>query len=212
MTKFTEFDPSTDVQYGEYSNKFISPADGIDPMQVQIPRLYMPFGLSGFEPDFGAKKWNIDFALKGWDQEDSPVKEFYHWIKRVEDAVLAHVSSLSKDIFNGQSKTVDELRGMFNSNLKESDGRYEPKFRVKVETYPDGNIKAPIFDENDVLAAGPGRQVSDKMYARESAIAIVELGSVYFMNKKLGMVWKLSQMKHYAPQRLKGFHFQIEEE
>jgi len=209
MKKFSDFNPETDLHYGEYNNKFISPRG--DPPQVQIPRLYMPFGLSGFEPNFGAKKWNIDFALKGWDEEDSQANKFYKWIKRVEDTVLEHVSSISKDIFNGKEMSVEELRGMFNSNLKEADSRYEPKFRVKVETYPDGNIKAPIFDENDAPASGPERHAEDKMYARESAIAIIEPGSVYFMNKKLGIVWKLVQMKHYAPQRLKGFHFQIKE-
>ena len=49
----------------------------------------------------------------------------------------------------GVHKTSEELRGMLNSNLKESQDGREPKFRAKVDTYPDGNIKVPIFDEDE---------------------------------------------------------------
>ena len=41
--------------------------------------------------------------------------------------------------------TKEELQPMFNSNIKESPGR-EPKFRVKVDTTVDDQIKASVFD------------------------------------------------------------------
>ena len=30
------------------------------PMRIQTPRMYMPFGVSGFVPQVGPTKWNLD--------------------------------------------------------------------------------------------------------------------------------------------------------
>ena len=98
--KFNEFNPVTDLKFKEYNNKFISLVSDVDEtIRVQIPRMYMPFGLSGFTPDMGATKWNIDFSLKGWDEEDNYVNTFYKWIKNVEDSVIEHISNKSCEIF-----------------------------------------------------------------------------------------------------------------
>jgi hypothetical protein len=49
--------------------------------------------------------------------------------------------------------------------------------------------------------------VKDKLYARNSGVAIVEMNSVYFLNRKFGVTWKLHQLMVYEPQQLKGFQF-----
>ena len=33
-----------------------------------------------------------------------------------------------------------------------------------------------------------------------------------FLNRMFGITWKVNQLKVYEPQRLKGFHFQLEED
>ena len=38
------------------------------PMRIQFPRLYMPFGVSGFTPEVGPTKYNVDLALKGHEE------------------------------------------------------------------------------------------------------------------------------------------------
>ena len=40
---------------------------------------------------------------------------------------------------------------------------------------------------------------------------MIELHSIYFMNKRFGLTWKMYQMKIFEPQRLKGFQFNDEE-
>ena len=47
------------------------------PLRIHFPRLYMPFGVSGFTPEVGPVKYNIDFALKGYDENGSYIKKFY---------------------------------------------------------------------------------------------------------------------------------------
>lgn len=171
---------------------------------MQIPRMYMPFGVYGFVPDVGATKWNIDFSMKGWEEENNYVKTFYESLRAVENKVIDSVTRQSECIFKNKH-TPEEVKAMFNSNIKESADR-EPKFRVKVDTNDDALIKAFVFDQ----AKNPITTVATNgLYARNSGIAIVELAGVYFLNKKFGLTWKLHQLQVFEPQQLKGFQFKL---
>lgn len=193
------------LQINEYNNRKIvlSTKQGT-PMRIQLPRMYMPFGVSGFTPEVGPTKYNIDFAIKGYDEEDSYMKKFYESLRKMEDKIIDAVVEQSEVIF-GSPMTKEELLPMFNSNVKEAQGR-EPKFRIKVDTTLEDEIKANVFDSDK----NPKKDaVTNGLYARNSGHAIVELGSVYFLNRKFGCTWKLHQLIVYEPQNLKGFQFII---
>ena len=124
--------------------------------------------------------------------------------RQIENKIIDAVVEQSEKIF-GKKMTLDEIQPMFNSNVKESPDR-EPKFRVKVDTDHNSMIKAAVYDANK----NPIKtEVSNGLYARNSGHSIVELNSVYFLNKKFGCTWKLNQLVVYEPQNLKGFQFQI---
>ena len=193
------------LQINEYNNRkiVISTKQGT-PLRVQLPRMYMPFGVSGFTPEVGATKYNIDFAVKGYDEEGSYIKNFYDSLRELEDKIIGAVVEQSEVIF-GKPMSKEELSPMFNSNIKESAGR-EPKFRIKVDTNVEDQIKASVFDSDK----NPKKdEVTNGLYARNSGHAIVELNSVYFLNKMFGCTWKLHQLVVYEPQNLKGFQFII---
>jgi hypothetical protein len=193
------------IQINEYNNRKIvlSTKQGT-PLRIQFPRMYMPFGVSGFTPEVGPTKYNIDFAVKGYDEEGSYMKKFYDSLKALENKIIDAVVEQSEVIF-GSPMSKEELLPMFNSNLKESPDR-EPKFRVKADTTMDDQLKANIFDADK----NPKRDdVVNGLYARNSGHAIVELNSVYFLNRKFGCTWKLHQLIVYEPQNLKGFQFKI---
>ena len=193
------------LQINEFNNRkiVISTKQGT-PLRVQFPRMYMPFGVSGFTPEVGQTKYNIDFAIKGYDEEDSYMKNFYDSVRKLEDQIIDSVVEQSEVIF-GAPMTKEQLLPMFNSNVKEAPGR-EPKFRVKVDTTMDDQIKPNVFDADK----NPLRDnATNGLYARNSGHAIVELNSVYFLNRKFGCTWKLHQLIVYEPQNLKGFQFVI---
>ena len=193
------------LQVNEYNNRKIvlSTKQGT-PMRIQLPRMYMPFGVSGFTPEVGPTKYNIDFAIKGYDEEDSYMKKFYDSLRKLEDKIIDAVVEQSEVIF-GNPMTKEELLPMFNSNVKESQDR-EPKLRIKVDTTLEDEIKANVFDSDK----NPKKdEVTNGLYARNSGHAIVELNSVYFLNRKFGCTWKLHQLIVYEPQNLKGFQFII---
>ena len=193
------------LQINAFNNRkiVISTKQGT-PLRVQFPRMYMPFGVSGFTPEVGQTKYNIDFAIKGYDEEDSYMKKFYDSVCKLEDQIIDSVVEQSEVIF-GAPMTKEQLLPMFNSNVKEAPGR-EPKFRVKVDTTMDDQIKQNVFDADK----NPLRDnATNGLYARNSGHAIVELNSVYFLNRKFGCTWKLHQLIVYEPQNLKGFQFVI---
>ena len=193
------------IQINEYNNRkiVISTKQGT-PFRVQLPRMYMPFGISGFVPEVGPTKYNVDFAIKGFDEKESYMKKFYESLRALENKIIDAVVEQSETIF-GTKMSMEEILPMFNSNVKESPDR-EPKFRVKVDTTIDDQIKVNVFDADK----NPKKdQVTSGLYARNSGHAIVELNSVYFLNRKFGCTWKLHQLIVYEPQNLKGFQFVI---
>ena len=198
-------DAIENLEIAEFNNRKIvlSTKEGT-PMRIQFPRLYMPFGVSGFTPEVGATKYNIDFAMKGYDEDGSYINKFYTGLRDIESKIIDSVVRQSEAIF-GKSMTRDEVAPMFNSNIKEALDR-EPKFRVKVDTDHNSLIKAAVFDANKIAIK---TEVSNGLYARNSGHAIAELNSVYFLNRMFGCTWKLNQLVVYEPQNLKGFQFQL---
>jgi hypothetical protein len=191
------------IQFNQYNNRkiVISTKQGT-PFRVQFPRMYMPFGVSGFTPEVGQTKYNIDFAIKGYDEDGSYMNKFYESLRKIEDMVIDSVVEQSECIF-GQQMTKDDLIPMFNSNIKTATDR-EPKFRVKVDTDMEDQIKATIYNSDKVPIRD---EATNGLYARNSGHAIVELNSVYFLNRMFGCTWKLYQLVVYEPQNLKGFQF-----
>ncbi len=198
-------DAIENLEIAEFNNKKIvlSTKEGT-PMKIQFPRLYMPFGVSGFTPEVGPTKYNIDLAMKGYDEDDSYINKFYKGLRDIEGKIVDAVVQQSETIF-GKVMTKEEVLPMFNSNIKESLDR-EPKFRVKVDTDHNNMIKAGVYDANKIPIK---TEVTNGLYARNSGHAIVELNSVYFLNRKFGCTWKLNQLVVYEPQNLKGFQFKI---
>ena len=193
------------LEIAEYNNRkvVLSTKQGT-PLRIQFPRLYMPFGVSGFTPEVGPTKYNIDFALKGHDEDGSYIKSFYEGIKGIEDKIIDSIVNQSEKIF-GSHMSKEDLIPMFNSNVKQSPDR-EPKIRVKVDTDHQDMIKAGVYDSDKNAVK---TEVTNGLYSRNSGHAIVELNSVYFLNRKFGCTWKLHQLIVYEPQNLKGFQFLI---
>jgi hypothetical protein len=190
--RFTTVNPDADIVFGDYNNRVIK----VDPVKFQIPRMYMPFGVSGFAPPYGPVKYNIDFSMKGWNVTDNYVNKFFEFLTHVETRVIEHIESKSEEIF-GYKMSRDDLVSLFNSNIKTSE-TYDPKFRVKVTD------KTQFFDIADSELTVP---LEEGLYKKYSGSALVQIGNIYFFNKRFGITWTIEQVKVYEPQRLHGFQF-----
>ena len=213
--KFTDFVVDSNLHFGAFSSRKIklSDGDGGNQIRLQIPRMYMPFGLSGFVPTEPNQqtKWNIEFALKGYTEKDNEVCNFYNFLLEIEKKTIEHICEHSVKIF-GSKQSMSSLEKKFTSNMKKPSAIYEPKFRVKVDTDVATEIPKPsIFNADSKQMF---EKASNALYARTTGTSIVELDSVYFMNNKFGLVWKLHQLKvfeHDKRQKM-GFQFEPEEE
>ena len=64
MAKFHSLGEIIEIPKYDGRKISLSTKDG-RPLRIQTPRMYMPFGISGFTPVVGATKWNLDFSMKG---------------------------------------------------------------------------------------------------------------------------------------------------
>jgi hypothetical protein len=206
--KFTEFNLH-DVTFGEYSSKGISLSlPNGDPIHIQIPRLYAPFGLSGFPNQFGPTRYNIDASLRGWNEEGSYVNKFFKFLMNIETVVLDHVRKL--DVVPGDPNEF------FNSNLKLSE-KYDPKFRIKVRRVLFHMVKRrPSADadttqvDNQSLFFGPQHenmtplQLEDGLFKGKTFTSVVHLKGVYFFKKQIGLTWTIVDAKVYQPKKRRG--------
>jgi len=190
--KFTGITPD-DIQFHDYNGRALK----VEPLKFQIPRMYMPFGISGFVPKYGPTSYNIDFSMKGWNEPDNYVKKFYDFLLMIESKVISHVESISVEIF-GHQMTNTDLVALFNSNIKVS-GAYDPKFRAKVV-----DNTTQVFDVGDVEITKP---FEESLYKKMSGSALIKFGNIYFFNRRFGITWTIEQVKVYEPQRLHGFNF-----
>ena len=194
--RFTQIDVADGVVLGEFYNKRI-PIMGADqkPLTFQMPRMYLPFGLSGFVPPSGPTKWNLDFVMKGWNEPGGYVNRYYEWVREVENKVISHIHDNSQVIF-GAHLTREEVESMFSSNLKDGQNGYDPKLRVKADTWPDGNLKFKVFDENQVDVTEPAEK---DLFKQNSGIALVELNGIWFFQRKFGITWRTTQLQIFKP-------------
>ena len=180
--KFSDCNPSSDLCFGNYDRGIPITDPSGKPFQIQIPRVYAPFGLSGFPNKFGPVKYNIDASMRGWNEDGSYMNKFFNCLQDIETVVIDHVRAL------GVAGPHPEQS--FNSNVKRSD-RYDPKFRIKVDN------KTAFFDKaNNVITPD---ELAEGIFKGYSFTALVELKNVYFFNRQMGLTWTMVQAKMYEP-------------
>ena len=192
------------LTFREFSNKKIVVTNtALESFKLQCPRMYMPFGISCFQSEYGTPKYTVDFTLTGHDDESSFVHKFVTEFRKLEDKICDEVVAQSEAIFNGEKKTFSEVKAMFTSAIRGDGGGWPPKLKAKVEVTSDGEVfKTPIYDEHEkLLADEPMRGI----YAKSSGRAVLELTSIWFFNGKIGGLWKTDQLVVFAPSEQKIF-------
>ena len=177
--RFTE---TTKLSYGPYSRGIALSLPNGDPVRFQIPKLYVPFGVSGFPNKYGPTKYNVDLSMRGWNQDGTYVNKFFEFITKLEKQVIQHVRE--------QNILGDSPEDHFNSNIKFS-GAHDPRFRIKLDKDtlffgPDGDNITPSTMEEGVFKS-------------KSMTALIELKNIYFFNEKMGLTWTIVDAKVYEP-------------
>jgi hypothetical protein len=176
--RFTEF---TKLSYGPYSKGISLSLPSGDPVRFQIPKLYVPFGISGFPNKYGPTKYSVDLSMRGWDQSNTYVNKFFTFLTTLEEQVIQHVRE--KNILGSEPEKH------FNSNVKFS-GSHDPRFRVKIDR------DTLFFDANGVNSTP---DLEEGLFKGKSMTALIELKNIYFFNEKMGLTWTIVDAKVTEP-------------
>lgn len=160
-------------------------------LRFMVPKSSIPFGFTEFVPPNGNPNISLEIAL----DDDTLVDK----IKTLEDEIIQKISDKSQSIFK-RHVTPDGIREMFNSNFRNG------RLRIK-------------HTRNTRLFNSEGKPIPSDVSGGDNkgwtAAASVTISSVYFFNKKVGLVWNADQIKLWEPEHdpeptsgeIKGFAF-----
>lgn len=175
----------------------------------QTPKLAAPGGAREFfdktQPD---KLQSIVLNGSLGRGEEPAVQAFADVIEAFEQRVLAVASERSKEWF-GDSFTEAEFKKskMFKSQIRrDEEGKYPPSLQMKF-LYYDGRCQTKCYDTNrnavDYHYIGKGSRVE----------AIVEVKSVWIIDNKFGVSFKVLQCRAEKNQKIDDYAFiEAEEE
>lgn len=173
----------------------------------RTPKMPCPFGIGSFtdKEGRGPTKYSLDFSFRG--MENNPeVKGFLEFIQKVDDKVIAAAQANCQAWF-GKPMEASVLKALYSPSIRESppktgrDGnpiQWPPTFRAKV-VYGQTGFNTSAYDIKDkpveVLSIGKG----------DSAIAIVEVTGIYFINRRsFGISYRIIQVKVFPTTRMVG--------
>lgn len=155
----------------------ISSTDG-SPVVFQTPKLVTPFGLSTFGDAGSPAKYSLDLSLCEHD-------EFYAFYASLDSFVLAVAESKSAQWFK-RSLPSQAIAEMYCSNIKLHPA--DARLRLTVP-FRGGTCQVPVFSSSSRELI-----LHTDITRGSTVIALVELTGMWFVNRRFGLRWKLSQV------------------
>lgn len=229
----TEFDSSRHVGY---SKPKVNASGGksvniVNPETQQVLNLSTPlvltWGVSEFVDDKTGKR-TYDMALQFPKSEyATPATErFLDGIKAMEAKIKADAVTNSKEWFNKQKMSPEVIDALFHPMLRypkdpntgEPDLERAPTLKVKLNYWDGAFDRTEIYDMNQQMLFGPGKQEPGKgpieLIPKATNVAVViRCGGLWFANGKFGCTWKLVQAVVKPRPTLSGrCHIQLDTE
>lgn len=157
--------------------------------RIQTPVMSAPFGVSTYdEASTGSKSYTLDGSFKGY--EDNPhLASFLTKCRDLDERLIDEATKNSKEWF-GKSSSREFVSELCRKLVRESSDptKYAPTIRMKFATNMDGTCATQIFDEERNLVD------MDYLVRGTTFKAIVELSSVWFVQKSFGITLRISQI------------------
>lgn len=168
---------------------------------LQTPVMSSPFGISTYDDaSDGRRSYSLDASFKGCDTNPK-LAGFLEKCRGFDDLLIETAAQNSKAWF-GKDMSKDMVAVLFRKSIRDpSDPKYAPTLRLKITP------NTQYYDEHQ------NKVDMDYIVKGTSFRAIVELSSVFFVNKQFGVTWRLVQLAVTSrPDRLTGFAFQGDED
>ena len=169
---------------------------------IQTPIMMAPFGLSVFNDEAnGVSKYSVDLSFKG-QESDKNIEGFLNCMTNLDNFMIEQAVQNSKEWF-GKKMSKEVVKELYRPLIKESKdpSKYASTIKFKIRNTGD-KLNLEAFDDKqnsfDMDNFAPGCK----------ARAIVELSSIWFVNKQFGCSFTVVQMQVSKPEKVQGFSFQ----
>lgn len=188
--KLLNFDAASKNKMGGKSVR-ISYGPNKQPVRIQTPALYLPFGVSKYTDEkTGETTQSIDASFRGLDT-DPKMQTFYNIVKAIDEQVMTTCVERSTE-WLGKPMSLDVIKEFFRPLVKPpKDEKYSPLMKIKVVALPGGGQMPKIFDARDTSTPVDGNL--DYFCKGSVAKFIVTIPSVWFVNKTFGVSARLFQ-------------------
>jgi hypothetical protein len=173
-------------------------------VSIQTPAMIMPFGVTPYTESSGEiQSYSIDVSFRG---DDPKIADFESKVRRLDDILIDTATARSEEWF-GKKMTRDLVAEFYRKLLNDKNPAYPPVLKVKVGMGFNGEPNAQFYDETRA-------PVGIEYFGKGAVVKmIIELSSVWFVNKTFGATFRLVQAAVVTkPKRLDGYAFQEDAE
>lgn len=200
---FTSVSPDdftfSDVKQNQMGGQTVFINHKKEKVRFEVPKGRLPFGLNIQNYDDSATKMTIDQSLGNKDAQDE-LGEWHRWLDEFDKFMIGIAHAKSESWFKKNLKP-DILEEFYKPCVvKSKNDRYDPTFKMKLPVKGDKTTVTIYNDKEEVVS----QDIIEKgCHVR----TIVELQSVWFVNKMFGVTWKVLQLQVFPVIKLSGFAF-----
>jgi hypothetical protein len=197
-----------------------------DRILIQTPIFRLPFGLQEYPENGKPPSLSFEASL---DQDRPDVVAFMDLMAQIEKAVQAHCKPMARELF-GNNTSADMVASLFKTTMRCSNPeKYAPLLKIKIPQYVVDEVELREAEEeqqrrhgetlplNPTLrktqprffnAAKQEVRMDDFRVKHCEAMFIVNISSVWFVNKSFGISIKLDQARLMKTANVSkyGFH------
>jgi len=187
-------------------------------LQLRLPRMKFPFGVSEFENEQSdSKSYSLLGTLTGCDSygkdrvnETDDLTRLYNFILNLEDKIIASAVEGSVKWF-GKKRSEEAIRDGFKRLLvisadkvdgeRKPNGKYAPNLKIKVPVY-DNRVNVDVVDNRgNPVTVYPNSLKS--VFPPQVEANLVVSGSIYTMTGGgFGVTWRLVYAQTFPQQRV----------
>ncbi len=218
VIKSTEFNPSN-ISYSE--PKQLSGGRGktvyvhyneSSQYSIQTPVMPLPFGLS-IDDRQEVPKYAIDLSFRGMEGNSQLQKCKDRLVELDENLVDDGVEN-SMAWFKKKKTSKEVVSRLYNAVVRvskdketgEPDGRFPPTMKAKIPNY-EGRWGCDIFDDKKNELKPTPEELKDLISKGTKVQALIRCTGVYFAAGKFGVTWRVTQLKIFKSNSLKGYAF-----
>jgi len=165
---------------------------------VQTPKLRLPFGLGSQEHSTGSS-YSLSMSFDNYKNNSPSEIEFVKGLELIDDQIKKLAAENSKVWFKKQMK-LDVIDELYRPSIRYSED-WAPLFRCKVP-YWSGKFSCDFYDQNR------SKCESSSITNGCNCIALIQLSSLWFMDKQFGATWVVKQAQTFPVVRYDAFLIQ----